>query len=51
MSDRGVLYYTTFWEKLQANTLNTPPPSCLPNTEEQFPYVFLGDEDFSLHLS
>lgn len=48
ISDGGVLYYTTFWEKLQNNTLNIPPPSCLPNTEEQFPYVFLGDEAFSL---
>lgn len=44
----GVLYYTTFQEKLQNNTLNIPPPSCLPNIEEQFPYLFLGDEAFSL---
>lgn len=48
ISDGGVLYYTKFWEKLQNNTLNIPPPTCLPNTVEQFPYVFLGDEAFSL---
>lgn len=43
-----MLYYTTFWEKLQNNTLNIAPPSCLPNTEEQCLYVFLGAEAFSL---
>jgi len=48
ISDGGVLYYTKFWEKLQNNTFNIPPPSCLPNTEEQFPYVFLGNEVFTL---
>lgn len=48
ISDGGVLYYTKFWEKFQNNTLNIPSPSCLPNTTEQFPYVFVGDEAFSL---
>lgn len=48
VSDGGVLYYTRFWEKFQNNTLNIPSPSCLPNTAEEFPYVFVGDEAFSL---
>lgn len=48
VSDGGVLYYTRFWEKFQNNTLNIPSPSCLPNTAEEFPYVFVGDEAFLL---
>ncbi|KAL4090672.1 hypothetical protein QTP88_025466 [Uroleucon formosanum] len=48
ISDGGVLYYTKFWEQFQNRTLNIPPPSCLTNTIEKYPYVFLGDEAFSL---
>lgn len=48
ISDGGVLYYTTFWEKFENNSLNIPQPSCLPNTSETYPYVFVGDEAFSL---
>jgi len=48
ISNRGVLYYTTFWKKLQNNTLNISPPSRLSNIEEQFPKVFHGDEAFLL---
>jgi len=44
----GVLYYTRFWKKFQNNTQNIPSPSCLPNTAEEFPYVFVADEAFSL---
>lgn len=48
ISDGGVLYYTKFWEKFENHTLNIPPPSWLTNTIEKYPYVFLGDEVFSL---
>lgn len=48
ISDGGALYYTTFWEKFENNTLNIPLPSCLPNTSETYPYVFVSDEAFSL---
>lgn len=48
ISDGGVLYYTKFWEKFENNTLNIPLPSCLPNTNETYPYVFVADEAFSL---
>jgi len=51
ISDGGVLYYTKFWEKFQNHTLNIPPPSCLTNTVEKYPYVFLGDEAFSLQTN
>lgn len=48
VSDGGVLYYTDFWEQFQNNQLNIPQPSQLPNTEDKFPYVFIGDDAFSL---
>lgn len=48
VSDGGVLYHTDFWEMLQNNLLNIPEPSNLPHTQEKFPYVFLGDDAFSL---
>lgn len=48
ISDGGVLYYTKFWEKFVNNTLNIPLPSCLPNTNKTYPYVFVANEAFSL---
>ncbi|XP_025158823.1 protein ANTAGONIST OF LIKE HETEROCHROMATIN PROTEIN 1-like isoform X2 [Harpegnathos saltator] len=30
------------------NDINIPPPSPLPGTEQDFPYVIIGDEGFSL---
>lgn len=48
ISDGGVIYHTQFWGLLQNNLLNIPESSSLPHTEDTFPYVFLGDDAFSL---
>lgn len=48
VSDGGVLFNTDFWEHLEKNNFNIPPPSELPNTSETFPYVFVADDAFQL---
>lgn len=48
ISDGGVLYYSDFGRLMQEGKLNLPGPSALPNTNELFPHVFVGDEAFAL---
>lgn len=48
ISDGGVLEKTLFYEQLCNNTLKIPPDTCPPNSPTQLPYVFVGDEAFSL---
>jgi hypothetical protein len=51
ISDGGVLFHSKFGELFQAEKLNLPPPSPLPNCSENFPFVFVGDEAFALHTN
>ncbi|XP_068082895.1 putative nuclease HARBI1 [Anabrus simplex] len=44
ISDGGVLEYTEFYRRLISNKLNVPKPA----TCEDLPFVFIGDEAFSL---
>ena len=48
ISDGGVLFHSKFGELFQKNELNLPLPSSLPNSTENFPFVFIGDEAFAL---
>lgn len=49
ISDGGVMFYSKFGELFQENKLNLPPPTPLPNTTDNFPYIFVADEAFALH--
>ena len=46
VSDGGVLEYTGFYDKLQNECLKTPESS--DEKGRKLPYVFIGDEAFSL---
>lgn len=46
LSDGGVIEYTDFYKKLLMSQLNLPDNI---ETVNNLPYVFLGDEAFSLH--
>lgn len=48
ISDGDVLKNTTFWKKLQDNQLNLPSEDVLPGRQTKVPYVFVGDDAFSL---
>lgn len=48
ISDGGVLKNTEFYEKLVLNELNIPPPQRCTNSTDPLPFVFVGDEAFSL---
>lgn len=48
ISDRGIWNKCVLKHHLQKNDINIPPPSPLPGTEQDFPYVIIGDEGFSL---
>nr|XP_022906541.1 putative nuclease HARBI1 [Onthophagus taurus] len=48
ISDGGVLQETDFYEKLENHTLNIPLPSSLDKAAVKLPYVFIGDDAFSL---
>lgn len=48
ISDGGVLKNSMFWKKLQNNELHLPPDDILPNGDVKVPYVFVGDDAFSL---
>lgn len=49
ISDGGVLKNSSFWRKLENKELNLPSPECLPSSNRKVPYVFVGDDAFSLH--
>lgn len=51
ISDGGVLFYTKFWELYNQHKLKLPEPCQLPNSTAILPYVFLGDEAFSLGIN
>ncbi|XP_077277015.1 uncharacterized protein LOC143905464 isoform X3 [Temnothorax americanus] len=48
VSDKGIWNKCTLKHHLQKNDINIPPPSSLPGTEQDFPYVIIGDEGFAL---
>jgi len=47
-SDSTIFKNSTLWTLLANNSLNIPEPSVLPNTDANVPYLFVGDEAFSL---
>lgn len=47
-SDRGIWNRCSLKHGLETNTLNVPRPSPLLGTAEDFPYVIVGDEGFTL---
>ena len=48
ISDGGVLKNSIFWKKLQNNELHLPPEDIIPSRDVKVPYVFVGDDAFSL---
>lgn len=48
LSDGGVVEFTPFYRKLINNELNIPQPSKPLNSNKLLPFVFIGDEAFSL---
>lgn len=48
VSDGGIWSQTGICKRLKENKLTIPNPSTLPNTIDEFPYVFIGDEAFPL---
>lgn len=51
VSDGGVLFYSQFGELLEHDKLTLPEPASLPNTNEKFPFVIVGDEAFALRTN
>ncbi|GBN09194.1 hypothetical protein AVEN_184279-1 [Araneus ventricosus] len=48
ISDGGAIKNTIFYEKLVSGGLNIPPPETVGGSMFELPYVFVGDEAFSL---
>ncbi|KAG0721053.1 putative nuclease HARBI1 [Chionoecetes opilio] len=48
VSEGGVLQDSQFYEKLCADQLHIPPPTKTKNSHVALPYVFVGDEAFTL---
>jgi hypothetical protein len=48
ISDGGVLQHTRFYRKLQEKKLHIPNAKAPNNSDRPLPYVFVGDEAFSL---
>lgn len=48
-SDGGVLFNSTFGQRLDTNNLQLPPPDFLPHTTQPFPFFIIGDAAFPLH--
>lgn len=48
VSDGGVIENTNFYNKLKNNTLHIPSPCEYQGSKNKLPYVFIGDEAFSL---
>jgi hypothetical protein len=51
ISDGGVFRNSLLWQKVCSNTLNLPPPSPLPGTDKNLPYVFVADGAFALNTN
>lgn len=47
-SDRGIWNSCSLKRHLENNTISVPQPSRLFGTEQEFPYVIVGDEGFTL---
>lgn len=50
LSDGGVIEFTPFYRKLVENQLKIPKESRPCNSNQLLPYVFIGDEAFSLRI-
>lgn len=48
VSDGGVIQETDFYDKLENERLNIPPPANFTNSQICAPYVFIGDDAFQL---
>lgn len=48
VSDGGVIEHTSFHDKLLKGQLKIPAPCTSNNSQRPLPYVFIGDEAFSL---
>lgn len=48
LSDAGVFSHTSFIQALRDGTLNLPSSHSLPGRDIATPYVFVGDDAFSL---
>lgn len=48
IGDKGVWNKCSLKSTLDKNTVKIPPPTPLPGTHEEFPYVIVGDEGFTL---
>ncbi|CAH1999221.1 unnamed protein product [Acanthoscelides obtectus] len=48
INDGGVYNQSVLKQKIDTNVINLPPPSPLPNSNTNFPYVFLADAAFAL---
>ncbi|XP_011687031.1 PREDICTED: putative nuclease HARBI1 [Wasmannia auropunctata] len=48
VSDSGVWNKCSFKNHLDKDTLHIPPPAPLPGTQDNFPFVIIGDEGFTL---
>jgi len=48
VSDGGVFNNSSLVQALEHNTLNIPPPSDVPNSQDPLPYVIVADDAFPL---
>lgn len=48
ISDGGVIEYTNFYKKLKNGQLSLPLPAKPSNSDKVLPFVFVGDESFTL---
>jgi hypothetical protein len=51
ISDGGVFRNSLLWHKICSNTLNLPPPSPLPGTDKNRPYVFVAEGAFAVNTN
>ena len=51
MHDSNVFIQSGLGIKLESGELNLPDPVPLPGTREPMPFVFLGDDAFSLKVN
>lgn len=51
ISDGGTFFYSKFGEVMEQKGLKLPEPSALPKTNDLYPYIFVGDEAFALHVN